>query len=142
MFGLSLFGLAMGLGTVFGIPWKTEPLFWLVIFITSAFVMARQAPSRPFLHGFLLGIVNSVWVTAAHILFYNRYLARHPIEAAMMERLQASPRLAKVGMALDGLASGLIYGVVIGVLAYAVAKVLKSQDRGASMKTRRARARS
>lgn len=125
IFGLSLFGLAMGFGTVFAISPRVEPFFWLVIFIVCAFAIARQATQRPFLHGFVLGIVNSVWVTGAHIVFFNRYLAGHPQEAAMMLSSRA-PIARRLLMAIVGPVVGLVSGVVIGVLAYAVAKMLKA----------------
>ena len=64
VFQLSLFGLAMALATVFWIPSRLEPFFWLVIFLLSASLIATRAPSRPFLHGLLLGIANCVWITA------------------------------------------------------------------------------
>jgi hypothetical protein len=137
--GLSMFGLAMGLGTVFAISPRVEAFFWLVIFVVCAFVIVRQSPSRPFLHGFLLGIVNSVWVTGAHIAFFQRYLAHHPSEAAMMSRMPASmsPRMV---MALTGPIIGVISGVAIGVLAYVVAKALRLGEQKPSSKARRARA--
>lgn len=134
IFGLSLFGLAMAFGTVFAISPRVEPFFWLVIFVVCAFAIARQAPLRPFLHGFLLGIVNSVWVTGAHIVFFNRYVAGHPQEAAMMLSSRA-PIAPKFLMAIVGPMVGLVSGVVIGVLAYAVTKMLKSAP---SVPTRKA----
>ncbi len=140
IFGLSLFGLAMGFATVFVIPWKEEPFFWLPIFIICAFVIARQAPGRVFLHGFLLGIVNSVWVTGAHLLFFSRYLAGHPMEAAMITAVHGTRLLASAAMVPVGLSSGLISGAVIGLLAYVVAKAIKSGERSASRKPRGARA--
>jgi len=117
-------GLAMGIATVFVIPSNIEPLFWLVIFIISAFVIARAAASRHFLHGLLLGIVNSIWITGAHILFVNQYLANHPKEAAMMQNMPRpdSPRLM---MAMVGPIAGLVSGAVIGLLAFIAGKLLK-----------------
>lgn len=125
IFGLSLFGLAMAAGTVFAISPRVEPFFWPVIFTVCAFVIARQAAGRPFLHGLLLGIVNGVWVTGAHLLFFDRYLAGHRQEAGMMlsSRSAVPPKLL---MATVGAAVGVVSGVVIGVLAYAVSKLLKS----------------
>ena len=52
---LSLFGLAMALATVWVIPSTVEPIFWLVIFIICAVIIARQVPARHFLHGLLVG---------------------------------------------------------------------------------------
>ena len=126
IFGLSLFGLAMAFGTVFAISPKVEPFCWLVIFVICAFVIARQAASRPFLHGFLLGIVNSIWVTAAHIIFFRRYVAGHPQEAMMMQRMPASLSPREL-MAVTGPFIGIISGIVIGVLALIVSKVLSSR---------------
>ena len=43
---LSLFGLAMGVATVFLIPSTIEPLFWLVIFAICACIIAIRAPGQ------------------------------------------------------------------------------------------------
>lgn len=59
---LSMFGLAMGIATVFIIPSTIEPLFWLGIFLFCAVVIAKKQPSRPFLHGLVTSLVNSVWI--------------------------------------------------------------------------------
>ena len=75
---LSLFGLAMGIATIFVIPSNVEPLVWLVIFLICAYVIAKQSPGKHFLHGLLLGLANSVWITAAHILLFEQYIASHP----------------------------------------------------------------
>lgn len=124
LFGLSLFGLAMGVATVFVIPSNVEPVFWLFIFIACAYLIARNRPDRHFLHGLLLGIVNSVWVTGAHIAFFSQYIANHPKEAAMMSSmpLPDSPRLM---MACIGPIIGIISGVIIGVLAYVAGRLVK-----------------
>src|SRR5262245_17453958 len=102
---LSLFGLAMGIATVFWIPSNIEPFFWIVILGVSAWLIAARAPGRPFLHGLLVGLVNSVWITAAHVLLFDAYIARHAREAEMVAGM-GSPRLmmAAVGPVI-GLAS-------------------------------------
>ena len=43
---LSLFGLAMGLGTVFFIGPGIEPILWLVIFGLCAYIIARSSPRK------------------------------------------------------------------------------------------------
>lgn len=55
---LSMFGLAMAIATVYVMPSRFEAPFWLVIFVTCAFVIARRAPGKFFLHGFLVGLTN------------------------------------------------------------------------------------
>jgi len=123
-----MFGLAMGLATIFFIPSGVEPFVWPVIFIVCAYLIAKQASGRPFLHGLLLGIANSIWITAAHILFFDRYLGGHPSEARTTFALAAaySPKIVMAGL---GLLAGLVSGAVIGVLAVLVAKILKSSER-------------
>src|SRR5262245_55489850 len=84
---LSMFGLVMALATVFVVPPKIEPLFWLIIFVTCAVVIARSGVPKPFLHGFFVSLVNCVWITTAHIVFYETYLANHPDEAEMLKTM-------------------------------------------------------
>jgi len=122
--GLSLFGLAMAIATVFWIPSNIEPLFWLAIFLLCAYLIARKRPDRHFLHGLLVGIVNSVWVTSAHIIFFSQYIGNHPKEAAMMSSmpLPDSPRLM---MACVGPIVGIVSGTIIGLLGYVAGKLVK-----------------
>jgi hypothetical protein len=124
IFGLSLFGLAMGIGTVFVIPSNIEPIFWLVIFLICAFLIARSRPTGHFLHGLMVGIVNSVWVTSAHVLLFNSYVAHHPKEMAMMSSmpLPTSPRLM---MAITGPIIGVISGCILGLFAFVAGKLVK-----------------
>lgn len=123
IFGLSLFGLAMAIATVFVIPSTLEPFFWLVIFVVVAFVIAQSRPDRAFVHGLLVGIVNSIWITCAHVVFFDQYIAKHAKEAAMMQSMPASPR---VMMAIIGPVVGVITGIVIGVVAVLVVRMLKT----------------
>src|SRR2546430_17102735 len=62
---LSLFGLAMAVATVFVIPSSVEPIFWLAIFVVCAYLIAKRAPGKFFLHGFLVSLVNCFWITTA-----------------------------------------------------------------------------
>ena len=123
---LSLFGLAMGIATVFVIPSNIEPLFWLAIFILCAYIIAKRVPAKHFLHGFFVSLVNCVWVTGSHVILFNQYVANHPQEAAMMQAmpLAGSPRLM---MALMGPIVGVISGVVLGLFAFIAGKLLRSR---------------
>ena len=114
----------MGISTVFVIPSNIEPWFWLVIFCVCAFLIARARSSLHFLHGLLVGVVNSVWITSAHIIFFDQYIANHAKEAAMMKSmpLPDSPRLM---MALVGPVIGLVSGLVLGVFAFVAGKFVK-----------------
>ena len=109
----------MAFATVSFIPSRPEPLVWLAIFVVCAFFIARSRPDRAFLHGLVLGIVNSIWVTGAHMMFFQQYIANHPQEAAMTKSmpLPNSPRLM---MALVGPPIGIVSGAVIGLSAMAI----------------------
>jgi hypothetical protein len=121
---LSLFGLAMGVATVFIIPSKIEPLFWLAVFVASAWIIARKAPGKLFLHGFLTSLVNSVWVTGAHIVFVDTYLARHLDEAEMLAKMPMphSPRLM---MLMTGPVVGVVSGLILGLFAVVAGRLVK-----------------
>lgn len=124
IFQLSLFGLAMGIATVFLIPPNIEPPCWLVIFLICAYVIAKRRPTGRFVHGLLLGIANSVWITTAHVLLFDRYIAGHAQDAAMMKSmpLADAPRLM---MAITGPVVGLISGVIIGLFALGAGKLIR-----------------
>jgi hypothetical protein len=126
IFQLSIFGLAMGIATVFVIPSKIEPAFWLVIFLICAYLIAKRCPAWHFLHGLLLGLANSIWITAAHVMLFDTYIARHAQEAAMMQNspLGASPKLMTV---MVGPVVGLLSGVILGLFAFVAGKLIKNQ---------------
>ena len=118
---LSSFGLAMGVATVFFVPPNVEPLLWLAIFAFCAFVIAKRGTGKPFLHGLLVSVVNSVWITAAHVAFFETYLAGHPREAAMSASM-SSPRLMMIAM---GPVVGLVSGLVLGLFAWGASRLVK-----------------
>ena len=122
IFLLSLFGLAMGVATVFVIPSNIEPIFWLAIFLVCAYLIARRAPGRFFLHGFLVSVVNSIWITGAHILLFDQYIVHHAKEAEMMTRMPLAPR---VMMAVTGPVVGVVSGLVLGFFAWVAGKLVK-----------------
>jgi hypothetical protein len=122
IFLLSGFGLAMAVATVFVIPSNIEPAFWLVIFLVCAYLIARRRADRLFLHGLCVSLVNSVWIIAAHILLFDRYMASHPQEAAMMTTMPGPPKLM---MVLFGPIVGFISGLVLGLFAWVAGKIVK-----------------
>jgi hypothetical protein len=121
---LSLFGLVMALATVFVISSTVEPLCWLAIFIVCAYLIARRAPGSYFLHGLLVGIANSVWITAAHVLLFDQYIARHAREAEMVGRMPLTP---KAMMLLTGPIVGVVSGIFLGILALVVHRIVSTR---------------
>ena len=121
---LSLFGLAMAFATVFVIPSTVEPFCWLAIFPVCAYLIARRAPGSYFLHGLLVGLLNSVWITSAHALLFDQYIARHAREAEMMAQMPLAP---KAMMLITGPIVGVVSGIVLGILALIVHRLVSTR---------------
>lgn len=121
---LSLFGLGMAIATVFWIPSKIEPAFWLLIFVLCAYLIARSVGGKYFLHGFMVSIFNCVWITAAHVLLAETYLANHPEELAQMNSMIAmsDPRPA---MLIVGPVIGVVSGMVLGLFSFVASKIVR-----------------
>src|ERR1043166_3953257 len=106
IFRVSLLGLLMAVITLF-ISGGIERVLWLLLLILSAYLIAKNAGGKYFLHGFLTSLVNCVWVTGVHILFLNTYIQSHAEDFAKMSAMPFSshPRLMM-----------LIVGPIIGII--------------------------
>lgn len=128
---LWLFGLAMAIATVYVIPAKLESPTWIAIVLAYALLVARRAPGRFFLHGFLVGLANWVSVTGAHVILFDAYVARHAEAAAAIQAVSASPQVATSFL---GPIAGMMgrfaipvpgaSGVVIGLLAWGLSRLV------------------
>jgi hypothetical protein len=126
---LSIFGLIMAFGTVSLIPQNIEPAFWLIIFVFCAYVIAKVCTRKYFLHGFLLSLVNCIWLTAVHAIYYKNYTAHHPVNASMgTDMLPASfithPRLAMIIVAP---LIGIMFGIILGLFSFVAAKIVNKK---------------
>lgn len=126
IFRLSLYGLFMGIATVSWIPASLEPVCWLLIFMVCAYSIALKSSGKYFMTGFWVSIANCVWITAAHIILFQTYLANHPQEVQMMAKMPApdSPRLM---MLLTGPFIGIVSGLVLGLFAFIGSKIMQKK---------------
>jgi len=128
IFQLSVFGLIMAFGTVSLIPQNVEPVFWVVIFVFCAFVIAKACSSKYFLHGLLTGLLNCVWITTVHVVFFKTYLLNHAQIDTAITGLPPSfsihPRLA---LALVGSIPGVLSAVVLGLFSFVASKISKKK---------------
>jgi hypothetical protein len=126
IFQLSIFGLIMAFATVSLIPENIEPVFWVLIFVFCAWVIAKVCPGSYFLHGFLVSMVNCIWITAVHIAFRATFVAHHPNMASMGSNMPPAltnhPRLT---MALMGPIFGAMFGIVLGLFSFIASKIVK-----------------
>lgn len=126
---LSLFGLAMAFATVSLIPEKVEFVFWIAIFIICAYIFAKAGTGKYFLHGFVLSLFNSVWVTLAHVMFFASYMSHHPGVAEMTNKFGTHPRVCTILLALP---SGIIFGMILGLFTYLASKMVKPGTKAAA----------
>ena len=124
IFQLSLFGLAMAIATVYWIPSNIEPVFWLAVFIVCAYLIAKKCTGKFFLHGFFVSLVNSVWVTVAHVILYYPYIASHPEETNMMAQMQI-PINPRIMMLITGPIIGVLSGLVLGLFAFIANRIVR-----------------
>jgi hypothetical protein len=127
IFQLSLFGVAMAIATVFWIPSSIEPLFWLVVFLICSYLIAKKCSGKYFLHGFMVSLVNSVWMTTAHAVLFTTYMANHP-EAAQMNASMPMADNPRLLMVIMGPIIGAIFGLVLGVFAVVASKLVKKNQ--------------
>jgi hypothetical protein len=129
IFQLSVFGLIMAVATVFLIPEKAEPIFWLFIFIFSAYVIAKTVSKKYFLHGFCVSLVNCVWITAAHIIFYSTYITNHPSVVKMSAEYPFLPAHPRLAMLIMGPLFGIGFGLILGLFAFIASLIVKKKAR-------------
>jgi len=126
IFQLSVFGLIMAFATISLIPPNFEPIFWFVIFVFCAYVIAKVCTGKYFLQGFFVTLINCVWVTSAHLIFYKTYIINHPQVAAMYAGapapLNTHPRLTLVIM---GTLMGACIGLLLPIFAFIASKIVK-----------------
>lgn len=118
---LSMFGLIMAFGTISLIPEKFEFIFWVVIFIVVAYVIAKVCTGKYFLHGFMVSIFNSIYITAVHTIFYASYRVHHPDMSKMIPE-GANVVAYMIGI---GIGSGVVFGLFQGLFAFIASKIVK-----------------
>jgi hypothetical protein len=127
LLSLTPVGVLMGVLTLYFIPGRYEAVIGTPSFIFCAWFIGRYAPARHFLHGFLLGIVNSAIVTSIHVAFVGTYLAHHAFDAMQFEKMHresgATPQQA---MVLLGVVVALIAGVVQGLFSLIGRKTVRT----------------
>jgi len=128
IFQLSVFGLIMAFATISLIPEKIEFVFWLVILVFCSYVIAKVCTGSYFLHGFLVSLVNCVWITTVQLIFYTSYIAHHPDMAKSYESIPAPLNVHPHWcMAISDVIIGIISGLVLGLFAFIASKIVKKK---------------
>lgn len=124
IFLLSLFGVVMGVASLFGFTRGIEPFLWLLIFVFYAWRIAKNAPGKFFLHGFLVSVLNGIWISIIHAAFFSLYVKNNPEMLESFSKLppSLSPRLM---MLIIGPIVGVLFGVIAGLFALVGAKIVR-----------------
>jgi hypothetical protein len=124
---LAVFGIAMGIGTVFFVPSSIEPILWLIVFLLSAYVIAKRCSTRRFTTGLLVGLLDSLLKTSVHMLFLSVYVARHAHEIAIIRQMTTAVSPGML-IALSCPIWGLVFGAMIGLLARVLGIFIKPAE--------------
>lgn len=123
---LSTFGVLMGIASLFGLTQGIEPLLWFLIFVLYAWWIAKDCARLHFLHGFLASVLNGIWISIIHSIFYTSYLKHNPDVVEKFKSLPPGINL-RVLMLVIGPIVGIVFGIVAGLFAYVGARILKKK---------------
>ena len=121
---LSLLSLPVALAAVFGLfrSKGLEVAVWLVIGLGIAWAL-RSAP-KPFLSAFACGLLMGFWQHLINIALWNTYVTRNSQVAAQIITAASEKNLSpQLFMLFSAPMVGLIYGVVIALLAWGASKL-------------------
>jgi hypothetical protein len=125
IFLLSLFGVALGIASVFTLSPIVEFVLWIAATLIIAVLIAKYAHGKYFLHGFIVAVINTFWVTLAQAGLFYTYIASHPEYLQMLEKLP--PALAEHPRRLIVYRSpviAIISGLFVGLLSWIASKVV------------------
>jgi hypothetical protein len=119
---LSLLGAGLGAASVFGLSGVPAAIGWTLAAVICAGQIARRAPERAFLHGFLTGFIGSVLATLVQVALVPIYLERQPDIAAELATM-ATTLPPGVLILISAPFLGAVGGLVLGLLSYIAVKI-------------------
>jgi uncharacterized membrane protein len=103
-----------------------EMICWIVIFLLYAYLIAKNAPGRYFLHGFLVSVANGIFIGGIHAIFFTQYIANHMQELDMTAHMPMHDHPRKL-MVLLGPLFGAGFGLINGLFAFIASKIIKKK---------------
>jgi hypothetical protein len=127
IFVLSIAGVIDAIASAYGLLGKAEPVFWVLVWVLYALVIARKTTSRRFLHGFTVSVLNGIWIGLIHSAMVETYSANNP---EMMESYRQMPGFLSAMppgtvMLIMGPVIGALTGLIAGGLAALAGKLMK-----------------
>jgi len=117
---------SIAVASLFGLTGRLEPLLWLIILVFYAWWIATHCAGKFFLHALAVSVLNGIWISLIHALFFSTYMRNNPEMLAGYQKLPQgiSPRMM---MLIVGPIIGVLTGVVAGLFAWVAAKLLRGR---------------
>ncbi|MCI0331538.1 MAG: hypothetical protein L0196_11455 [candidate division Zixibacteria bacterium] len=124
VFGLTVFGILMGVLSLFGYTQGMEWLLWLVIAVICSVIIAKALSGKFFLTGLVIGLLDGVFNSIVQSAFFSTYLTNNPKFAEGFGPIPGGldPRMFVL---IAGPFIGLLYGLALGLLAWLAGRVFK-----------------
>ncbi|MBK9332962.1 MAG: hypothetical protein IPM96_11300 [Ignavibacteria bacterium] len=122
---LSLFGLLMGILSVFGlIPGGFELIPWIIIAVISALAISRNTNKLMFTHAVMAGLFMGIITSVVQAIFFDTLLKNNPDSLDGFKEIPTAMEPQYV-LLFTGPFIGIIFGLFIGLLAVIFKKVRK-----------------
>lgn len=121
-------GAVMAVLSVYGIVQSSfELVVWVILGIVSAYLIAKKGKATPFLEGATLGVITGIVNSVIQSSMFNKYLLNNPesLDGFRKIPLDMPPQYVVL---FAGPFIGLIYGVVVGIIAMSLRKVIDTND--------------
>lgn len=120
---LSLFGVMVGMLSIFGVTEGKE--YWMlgIVLLVSSLVLGMKAPGKFFKHGFFTALISALLSSVLHYVFYDTYMANNASFAEQMSQVPDGFNM-RIMMLVGGPFSGAISGVILGGLTILMARLL------------------
>ncbi len=113
IFSLSLFGIIMGSLSLFGYTQGIEWILWLASGLFIAFLIAKYAPKRVFMHGLWVGVIQGILKSLVAFAGWDLYTKHNDMESFN----QPSQLTDNFMMLIIGIVIGSVYGVILGLIS-------------------------
>lgn len=122
---LSAFGILMGALTVFGIiPNGFEFFVWLIIAVVSAFIVSKHMKKLIITQSVVIGLFMGILASVIQSVFFETYIKNNPVSLDGFKDIPTAMEPQYV-LLFSGPFIGIIFGVVIGLIALGFKKLKK-----------------
>ncbi|MBX7041866.1 MAG: hypothetical protein K1X85_03095 [Ignavibacteria bacterium] len=121
-------GAVMAVLSVYGVLQSGfELIIWILFGLISAYLIAKTGGRMPFVEGVVVGILSGLVNAVIQSAMFNTYLLNNPESLDGFRELPVAMQPQYV-LLFAGPFIGLIYGIVLGIIALSLRKIISSND--------------